>query len=68
MKKFEYRENAPKEFIFKNQKYITVECKNGVSCDFCDIGNKNCSLYRGERPSCLGTDRTDGKDVYFKKI
>lgn len=68
MKKFEYKENAEKEFMFKGHKYTTIECDSGKCCLLCDIGNKQCSMNRLEVPHCIGFNRADGKDVYFKKL
>lgn len=68
MSKFEWKVDEPKEFIFENKKYTTVEGSSGEDCLKCEIGNKKCAFNRGTIPQCLSFNRVDGKDVYFKEI
>lgn len=66
--KFEWKTEEPKEFIFQGNKYTTVECSSGEACIKCEIGCKTCAYHKREIPNCDSFYRTDGKEVYFKKI
>lgn len=53
-------------FELNGKQYKPVCCEKG--CLHCDIGLRNCAIYKDLIPECLGLNRRDGKSVVYKEV
>lgn len=65
---------AGEVFVSRFVKYQAIESKDGIGCDKCCFGSsteQGCVLSESEWPTfglCGAEQRSDNKDVYFKRI